>query len=387
MIISPADRIANVQEYYFSRNNRRLDDLRQKGVDVINLGVGSPDMPPAPEVVKALADSAALPNVHGYQSYVGIPELREGYAQWYSRAYGVTLNAKNEILPLIGSKEGIFHITMAFVNPGDGVLVPDPGYPTYSSVASLVGAKVMKYKLYEHLGWQPDFDELEGLDLSDVKIMWVNYPNMPTGAPASLELFTKIVDFGRRHNILICNDNPYSFILHEKPLSMLAVPDAKDVVIELNSMSKAHNMAGWRFGLAASNKEIIEMVLRVKSNMDSGVFKPMQVAAVEALKLGDEWFRSLNSKYRERQKSAFAILDELGCVYDKKQGGLFVWARVPDCYASGEELSDKVLYSTGVFITPGFIFGHQGDHFIRISLCARVEVFNEAFRRIKEVKQ
>lgn len=386
MIIEPAQRVANVQEYYFSRNNRRLDDLRSKGVDVINLGIGSPDMPPPANVINTLAETAAQPNAHGYQSYVGIPALREGYAEWYNRCYGVQLDPKNEILPLIGSKEGIFHISMAFLNPGDGVLVPDPGYPTYSSVSNLVGAKVIKYKLYEHLNWQPDFDELEKLDLSGVKIMWINYPNMPTGAPATMELYQKIVDFGRKHNILICNDNPYSFILHKEPISLLSIPGAKDVAIELNSMSKAHNMAGWRFGMAASNAEIINVVLRVKSNMDSGVFKPMQLAAVEALKLDKEWFSSLNAKYRERQQSAFAIMEALGCTFDKNQGGLFVWARVPDKYKNGEELSDKVLYGTGVFITPGFIFGSQGDRFIRISLCAKVEVFNEALARIQKLE-
>lgn len=386
MIIEPAQRVANVQEYYFSRNNRRLDDLRSKGVDVINLGIGSPDMPPPANVINTLAEAAAQPNAHGYQSYVGIPALREGYAEWYNRSYGVKLDAKTEILPLIGSKEGIFHISMAFLNPGDGVLVPDPGYPTYSSVSNLVGAKVVKYKLYEHLNWQPDFDELEKMDLKGVKLMWINYPNMPTGAPATMELYQKIVDFGRKHNILICNDNPYSFILHKEPISLLSIPGAKDVAIELNSMSKAHNMAGWRFGMAASNAEIINVVLRVKSNMDSGVFKPMQLAAVEALKLDKEWFTSLNAKYRERQQSAFAIMEALGCSFDKNQGGLFVWARVPDKYKNGEELSDKVLYGTGVFITPGFIFGSQGERFIRISLCAKVEVFNEALARIKKLE-
>ncbi|MCQ2200769.1 MAG: aminotransferase class I/II-fold pyridoxal phosphate-dependent enzyme [Bacteroidales bacterium] len=386
MIIEPAQRVANVQEYYFSRNNRRLDDLRSKGVDVINLGIGSPDMPPPANVINTLAEAAAQPNAHGYQSYVGIPALREGYAEWYNRSYGVKLDAKTEILPLIGSKEGIFHISMAFLNPGDGVLVPDPGYPTYSSVSNLVGAKVIKYKLYEHLNWQPDFDELEKMDLKGVKLMWINYPNMPTGAPATMELYQKIVDFGRKHNILICNDNPYSFILHKEPISLLSIPGAKDVAIELNSMSKAHNMAGWRFGMAASNAEIINVVLRVKSNMDSGVFKPMQLAAVEALKLDKEWFTSLNAKYRERQQSAFAIMEALGCSFDKNQGGLFVWARVPDKYKNGEELSDKVLYGTGVFITPGFIFGSQGERFIRISLCAKVEVFNEALARIKKLE-
>lgn len=386
MIIPAANRVSNVQEYYFSRNNRRLDAMRRDGVDVINLGIGSPDMPPATEVVETLATEARKPNTHGYQSYIGIPELRGGYAEWYHKWYGVELNADKEVLPLIGSKEGIMHIMMAFINEGDGVLVPDPGYPTYASVAKLVGARTINYKLYENLGWQPDFDELEKMDLSGVKMMWTNFPNMPTGAPATTELLQKIVDFGRKHNILICNDNPYSFILHQKPTSILSIEGAKDVCIELNSMSKAHNMAGWRFGMAAASAEIIETILRVKSNMDSGVFRPMQTAAAAALKLGKEWFDQVNQTYRERQQYAFAIMEELGCTFDRNQGGLFVWARVPEQYKGGEELSDKVLYATGVFITPGFIFGSQGERFIRISLCAKKEVFATALERIKSMK-
>ncbi len=384
MIISPANRISNVQEYYFSRNNRRLAALRSQGVDVINLGIGSPDMPPAESVVERLATEARKPNAHGYQSYVGIPELRQGYADWYKKWYNVELSASNEILPLIGSKEGIMHIMMAFINEGDGVLVPDPGYPTYASVAKLVGARTVTYKLYEELGWQPNFDELEKMDLSGVKVMWTNFPNMPTGAPATMELLQKIVDFGRKHNILICNDNPYSFVLHKQLTSILAVEGAKDVCIELNSMSKAHNMAGWRFGMLASNAEIVECVLRVKSNMDSGVFGPMQRAAVEALTLGQDWFDAINKVYRERQQYAFAIMTELGCRFDKNQGGLFVWARIPDVYKSAEELSDIVLERTGVFLTPGFIFGSQGERFLRISLCADKSVFAEALERIKK---
>lgn len=386
MIITPAKRVSTVQEYYFSRNNRRLDAMRKSGVDVINLGIGSPDMPPADEVIETLATEARKPNVHGYQSYVGIPELREGYANWYKEWYGVELNPANEILPLIGSKEGIMHIMMAFINEGDGVLVPDPGYPTYSSVANLVGARTIKYKLYEELGWEPNFDELEKMDLSGVKMMWINYPNMPTGAPASVELYQKIVDFGRKHSILICNDNPYSFILNEHPISLLAIPGAKDVAIELNSMSKAHNMAGWRFGMAASNAEIIATVLKVKSNMDSGVFRPMQVAAAKALTLKKDWFDSINKEYRERQKYAFEIMETLGCKVNKSQGGLFVWARVDDKWPSAEAQSDEILNQTGVFITPGFIFGEQGERFLRISLCAKVPVFQEALNRIKNMK-
>ena len=386
MIISPANRVSVVQEYYFSRNNRRLDAMRKSGVEVINLGIGSPDLPPAPEVIETLAREAQNPNAHGYMPYVGVPALREGYAEWYKRWYGVEFNLADEVLPLIGSKEGIMHIMMAFINEGDGVLVPDPGYPTYSSVAQLVGARTIKYKLYEELDWQPNFDELEQMDLSGVKMMWINYPNMPTGASATIELYKRIVDFGRRHNILIVNDNPYSFILHEKPISLMAVEGAKDVAIELNSMSKAHNMAGWRFGVAVSNAEVISTILRVKSNMDSGVFKPMQLAAVEALKLGQEWFDEVNAEYRRRQVVAFEIMDVLGCKYNKKQGGLFVWARIPDEWDSAEALSDKVLNETGVFITPGFIFGSQGERFLRISLCAKVEIFEKALSKIKAMK-
>lgn len=386
MIISPANRVSVVQEYYFSRNNRRLDAMRKSGVEVINLGIGSPDLPPAPEVIETLAREAQNPNAHGYMPYVGVPALREGYAEWYKRWYGVEFNPADEVLPLIGSKEGIMHIMMAFINEGDGVLVPDPGYPTYSSVAQLVGARTIKYKLYEELDWQPNFDELEQMDLSGVKMMWINYPNMPTGASATIELYKRIVDFGRRHNILIVNDNPYSFILHEKPISLMAVEGAKDVAIELNSMSKAHNMAGWRFGVAVSNAEVISTILRVKSNMDSGVFKPMQLAAVEALKLGQEWFDEVNAEYRRRQVVAFEIMDALGCKYNKKQGGLFVWARIPDEWDSAEALSDKVLNETGVFITPGFIFGSQGERFLRISLCAKVEIFEKALSKIKAMK-
>jgi len=386
MIISPANRVSVVQEYYFSRNNRRLDAMRKSGVEVINLGIGSPDLPPAPEVIETLAREAQNPNAHGYMPYVGVPALREGYAEWYKRWYGVEFNPADEVLPLIGSKEGIMHIMMAFINEGDGVLVPDPGYPTYSSVAQLVGARTIKYKLYEELDWQPNFDELEQMDLSGIKMMWINYPNMPTGASATIELYKRIVDFGRRHNILIVNDNPYSFILHEKPISLMAVEGAKDVAIELNSMSKAHNMAGWRFGVAVSNAEVISTILRVKSNMDSGVFKPMQLAAVEALKLGQEWFDEVNAEYRRRQVVAFEIMDALGCKYNKKQGGLFVWARIPDEWDSAEALSDKVLNETGVFITPGFIFGSQGERFLRISLCAKVEIFEKALSKIKAMK-
>ncbi len=384
--VQPADRLSLVQEYYFSRKLKEVARLNAEGHDIISLAIGSPDMPPSPQTISRLCEVAQRPDSHGYQPTMGTPELRGAMAAFYKRWYGVTLDPASEVLPLIGSKEGILHVTLAFVNPGDGVLVPNPGYPTYSSVAKLVGAKTITYNLYEELGWQPNFDELEKLDLSGVKMMWVNYPNMPTGAPASMELYKKIIDFGRRHNILICNDNPYSFILHEKPISILSIEGAKDVAIELNSMSKAHNMAGWRFGMAASNSEIISCILRVKSNMDSGVFRPMQSAAAKALALGKEWFDEVNRTYRERQTYAFDIMDMLGCKADRKQGGLFVWGRIPDNWKSAEALSDEILHKTGIFITPGFIFGSQGERFLRISLCSKVDTLKEAIRRLKEMK-
>lgn len=387
MIIPAAERISNVEEYYFSRNNRRLEKLRNEGTEIINLGIGSPDLAPDSQVIETLASEARKPNVHGYQPYVGIAELRSAYTEWYKRWYNVDVCPNGEVLPLIGSKEGIMHITMAFVNPGDKVLVPNPSYPTYAAVAKMVGGEVISYKLHEELGWQPDFDELEKMDLSGVKLMWVNFPNMPTGAPATQELMAKIVDFGIRHNILICNDNPYSFILHRERISIMSEPRAKECCIELNSMSKAHNMAGWRFGVAIADKEVISTILKVKSNMDSGVFRPMQSAAVAALQLGKEWFAQLNEIYTERQHYAFRILERLGCTFNRKQGGLFVWAQVPKQYASGEELSDKILYATGVFITPGFIFGTQGNRFVRISLCAPKEVFAKALKKIEEIEQ
>ncbi len=387
MLIEESKRVMGVSEYYFSRNGKRLDGLRKMGVEVINLGVGSPDMSPSASVIDVLCAEAKKKEVHGYQPYVGIPALRQGYADWYKKWYGVSLNPENEILPLIGSKEGVMHIMLAFINAGDGVLVPDPGYPTYGAVAQLVGARVAKYRLWESLGWQPNFDKLEWGeygDLDDIKLMWVNYPNMPTGAGATMELFERLVEFGLRHKIMIVNDNPYGFILHGKPMSILEVPGAMECCIELNSMSKAHNMAGWRFGVAISNGEVIDAVLKVKSNMDSGVFGPMQSAAVEALTLDKDWFDQLNIVYRERQQYAFEIMESLGCTFDKNQGGLFVWARIPDRYRDAEELSDAVLEKTGIFITPGFIFGEQGVRYLRLSLCAKVEVLQEALRRINE---
>ena len=375
MIIRPAKRTESVQEYYFSRKLKEIAEMnaarKENGEEpVINLGIGSPDgMPPVP-AVEALCNSAVQPGNHAYQSYVGLPELRQAFADWYLRWYGVGLDPKTEIQPLVGSKEAILLISLAFLDKGDKVLVPDPGYPTYSSASKLVEAEIVTYDLREDNGWQPDFDGLEAMDLSGVKIMWTNYPNMPTGAPASEELYRKLVDFGRRHGILICNDNPYSFILNDRPLSILAQPGAKDCCLELNSLSKAHNMAGWRIGMVAADSQVIAEILKVKSQMDSGMFKPLQLAAVQALAQGPEWFKQLNDEYRSRRVLAGEIFDMLGVEYDKESSGMFLWGKVP-AGISGAQVSDRILYEAGVFITPGFIFGKNGERYVRISLCAK----------------
>ena len=399
MIIQPAKRTESVQEYYFSRKLKEIAqmnaDRSQKGMaPVINLGIGSPDgMPPA-EAIGALCESARQPGNHAYQSYGALPELRQAFADWYSRWYGVELDPAKEIQPLVGSKEGILLISLAFLNAGDKVLVPDPGYPTYSSASKLVEAEIVTYDLKEDNGWQPDFEALEQMDLSGVKIMWTNYPNMPTGAPATEELYVKLVDFGRRHGILICNDNPYSFILNDNPLSILAQPGAKECCLELNSLSKAHNMAGWRVGMVAADSEVIAQILKVKSQMDSGMFKPLQLAAVEALRQGPEWFAQLNVEYKRRRVLAGEIFDMLGAEYDHNSAGMFLWGKVAGCHferaervekSIGEKISDKLLYEAGVFITPGFIFGKNGESYIRISLCAKPEVLQEAANRIKSI--
>ena len=387
MIIQPAKRTESVQEYYFSRKLKEIAqmnaDRAQKGdAPVINLGIGSPDgMPPA-EAIQALCESAQQPGNHAYQSYVGLPELRQAFADWYSRWYGVELDPAKEIQPLVGSKEGILLISLAFLNAGDKVLVPDPGYPTYSSASKLVEAEIVTYDLKEDNGWRPDFEALEQMDLTGVKIMWTNYPNMPTGGPATEELYAKLVDFGRRHGILICNDNPYSFILNDNPLSILAQTGAKDCCLELNSLSKAHNMAGWRVGMVAADSEVIAQILKVKSQMDSGMYKPLQLAAVEALRQGPEWFEQLNAEYARRRVLAGEIFDMLGAEYDHNSSGMFLWGKVNQ---SGEAVSDKVLYEAGVFITPGFIFGKNGEQYIRISLCAKPEVLQQAADRIKGI--
>ena len=383
--IVPARRVGSVQEYYFSRKLKEVAEMNAAGKNVINLGVGSPDLPPSDDTIEALCQHARRADEHGYQPYVGIPELRQGFAGWYKRWYGVELDPRTEIQPLIGSKEGILHISLAFLNPGDGVLVPNPGYPTYSSVSKLVEANLIPYDLKEELGWQPDFEELEKMDLTNVKLMWTNYPNMPTGANASRELYERLVAFGRKHGIVVCNDNPYSFILNDHPLSILSVPGAKEVCIELNSMSKAHNMPGWRMAMLASNARFVQWVLKVKSNIDSGQFKPMQYAAVEALSAPKEWYDRMNEVYRSRRDLAGQIMRALGCEYDARQVGMFLWGRIPDSAKSSEVVADKVLYEANVFLTPGFIFGSRGDRYIRISLCCKNETLAEALRRIQEI--
>ncbi len=382
-MIEPAQRIGTVQEYYFSVKLKQIEKMREEGKNVINLGIGNPDQPPAPEVLETLRQSAANPANHGYQSYVGIPQLRKGFANWYSRSYGVELNPDNEILPMMGSKEGIMHISMAFLNAGDEVLLPNPGYPTYSAVTNLVGATPRFYDLTYENGWQPNLEALEKTDLSRVKLMWVNYPNMPTGAAAQPEVMKALIAFGKKHQIVICNDNPYSFVLNPNPSSILSVDGAKDIAIELNSLSKSHNMAGWRVGLAVSNAQFIGYILRVKSNMDSGMFKPLQEAAARALELDGDWYKSVNDVYAQRRELVWEIMDTLNCSYDKNQVGMFIWAKVPESAKSGEALSDLILDKSHVFITPGFIFGSNGEQFIRISLCTPADVLRQAIDRIK----
>ncbi len=383
--ITPANRVGSVQEYYFSKKLKEVAEMNAAGKNVINLGVGSPDLPPSEQTIETLCEHARKANEHGYQPYVGIPELRKGFADWYKTWYNVDLDPKTEIQPLIGSKEGILHISLAFLNPGDGVLVPNPGYPTYSSVSKLVEARLIPYELKEELGWQPDFEELEKMDLSNVKLMWTNYPNMPTGANASVELYEKLVAFGRKHGIIICNDNPYSFILNEHPLSILSIPGAKEICIEMNSMSKAHNMPGWRMAMLASNAQFVQWILKVKSNIDSGQFKPMQYAAVEALSAKKEWYDNMNRVYRSRRDLAGQIMRTLGCEYDENQVGMFLWERIPDSAESGEAIANKVLYEANVFLTPGFIFGSRGERYIRISLCCKNETLEEALKRIENL--
>lgn len=380
--IQPANRLNVVQEYYFSKKLREIAEMNAAGNHVINLGIGNPDLPPSDETLKKLCSEAQKPDVHGYQSYAGIPELRNAFAQWYKKYYNLDLNPANEIQTLIGSKEGILHITLAFVNPGESVLVPNPAYPTYTSASRLCEVNPISYDLDENKNWEPDFEALEKMNLETVKLMWVNYPNMPTGAKASRSLFEKLVAFGKKHNIVICNDNPYSFILNDEKLSILSIEGAKDICIELNSMSKSHNMAGWRIAMLASNPQFVEWILRVKSNVDSGMFRPMMIAAAKALENPEEWHDKMNEIYAQRRKIAFAIMDKLNCIYDKEQVGMFVWAKIPESYESSEKLSNEILYNNHVFITPGFIFGSRGERYIRISLCTNELELKKALRNI-----
>lgn len=380
-----ATRLESVQEYYFSRKLKEIAHMNAEGKNVISLGVGSPDMPPSEATIKTLCEHAHHADAHGYQPYVGIPELRQAFADFYKTWYHVTLNPTNEIQPLIGSKEGILHITLAFVNPGEQVLVPNPGYPTYTSLSTLLGAEVIPYNLTEENGWLPDFNALEQLDLSKVKLMWTNYPHMPTGTNATLELYQKLVEFGKKHHIIIVNDNPYSFILNKKPLSILQIEGAKECCIELNSMSKSHNMPGWRIGMVASNATFIEWILKVKSNIDSGMFRPMQLAAATALHNDESWHENMNfNLYQKRRHLAEQILETLQCTYNKSQVGLFVWGRIPDHYQQVEDLTEAVLHKARVFITPGFIFGSNGARYIRISLCCDEQKLAKALDRIKQ---
>ncbi|MEL7600899.1 MAG: aminotransferase class I/II-fold pyridoxal phosphate-dependent enzyme [Proteiniphilum sp.] len=382
MHIEPAEHIKSIQEYYFSVKLAEVARMNAEGKDVISLAVGAPDRMPSQETIDTLCETARRPDVHAYQPYTGIPELRRAYADWYKNIYGVSL-AQDEVLPLIGSKEGILHISMTFLNFGDAVLVPNPGYPTYTSVSELLRARVIQYDLKEDEGWQPDFEALEKLDLTGVKLMWVNYPNMPTGANATPSLFEKLVAFGRKHGIIICHDNPYSFILNDTPMSILSVPGAKDICIELNSLSKSHNMSGWRMGMLASNPQFVKWVLKAKSNIDSGQFKPMQLATVVALSNSAAWHADMNRIYAERRMWAEKIMELLHASYDKSQVGLFVWGKLPGELPGSETLVDELLQGAWVFITPGSIFGSNGARFIRISLGSSVEKMQEAHKRIE----
>lgn len=385
MIIEPAKRTNSISEYYFSKKLQEIDEMNRQGAKVISLGVGAPDRMPPEEAIATLVRESQNPNNHAYQSYKGIKEMRDGFAAWYKKYYHVELNPDKEIQPLAGSKEGILLLSLAFLNKGDKVLVPNPGYPTYSSASLLAEAEILSYDLKEDNNWMPDFEKLEQTDLTGVKMMWTNYPNMPTGARANMTLYRRLVEFGLKHGIMICNDNPYSFILNDERLSILSVDRAKECCVELNSLSKAHNMSGWRIGMIAGEPEVIANVLKVKSNMDSGMFKPLQMAAAKALAEGDDWYEQLNDEYRKRQVLAGEIFDMLGVKYDKNSGGMFLWGKVDNRWANGEKLADYILQEARVFITPGFIFGSNGDQYVRISLCAKQDVLREAQQRILRV--
>ena len=380
-MIKAAKRLDTVQEYYFSKKLREVSSLVAAGKPIINMGIGSPDLQPPTRVVEAIKNSLSDASAHKYQSYQGLPELRNAITTFYKNKYSVNTNPENEVLPLMGSKEGIMHISMAFLNEGDKVLIPNPGYPTYTSVTKLVGAEPLFYNLSAAHNWQPNYKELENQDLSDVKIMWVNYPHMPTGTNATLETFEKLVAFGKKHQILIINDNPYSFILNDNPASILEVEGAKDTALELNSLSKTFNMAGWRVGMVLGNAVFINEILKVKSNMDSGMFYGIQKGAIEALQLSDAWFTAQNKIYEERRALIWKLADKLNCTYNKSFTGLFVWAKIPEGKKS-EEVTDAILYDKDIFITPGTIFGSQGEGYIRFSLCVTTAIIKEAIARI-----
>lgn len=383
-MIQPAERLNNVQEYYFSRKLKEVARMNAEGKDIISLAIGSPDMPPSPETIEKLCEVAHDPDAHGYQPTSGTPELREAMAGYYKRWYGVDIDPKTEIQPLIGSKEGILHITLAFCNPGDKVLVPNPGYPTYTSLSKILGQEIVNYNLREDKGWQPDWEQLEKMDLNGVRLMWTNYPNMPTGGNAMMETYIKLVRFAKKHDIVVVNDNPYSFIINEHPISLLQVPGAKDCCIELNSMSKSHNMPGWRVGLCATNATFISWILKIKSNIDSGTFRGLQLAAAQAYHNSDEWHHTANFQtYKRRRDIAEEIMKTMGCTFDTSQVGMFLWGRIPDSYKDCEELTERILHEARVFITPGFIFGSNGNRYVRISLCAKDEKMREALGRIR----
>lgn len=386
-MVQPAERVHSVQEYYFSRKLKEVAQLNAEGKDIISLAIGSPDMPPSEQTIERLCQVARDPKAHGYQPTAGLPELRQAMAGFYRRVYDVDVDWATEVQPIIGSKEGIMYVTLAFCNPGDEVLIPDPGYPTYTAVNNIFGTKIVNYDLREDHGWQPDFEALEKMDLSRVKVMWCNYPNMPTGGVATRETFEKLVDFARRHNIVVVNDNPYSLILNSHPMSIMQVPGAMSCCIEFNSMSKSHNMPGWRVALMLGNKDYISWMFKIQSNIENGSFRGIQLAAAEAFNTNsEEWHRVNNiENYRRRRILAEQIMDTLGCQYDPRQVGMFLWGKIPDCYDNVEDLTEKVLHEARVFITPGFIFGKNGKRYIRISLCAKDEKIAEALQRIKNL--
>ncbi|MFN2439238.1 MAG: pyridoxal phosphate-dependent aminotransferase [Chitinophagaceae bacterium] len=386
MLTKTATRLESVNEYYFSQKLREIDALNKEGKNIINLGIGSPDLPPHPDVIKVLHEESSKPTTHAYQGYKGSPVLRKAISDWYQKWYNVTLGADTEILPLIGSKEGLMHICMTYLNEGDVALIPNPGYPTYKTAVTLAGGKAIDYILKEENDWLPDFDRLEKICLSNknCKLLFVNYPNMPTGRLPSLTLFTDLVNFAKKHHLLIIHDNPYSFILNDKPRSILSVEGSKEVAVELNSLSKSHNMAGWRVGMLCGAKQRIDDVLRFKSNMDSGMFLPVQLAAAKALTLNEDWHKKINSVYAQRRLKVFELLQYLHCNFSKTQAGMFVWAKIAENYKNGYEVSDEILHKSGVFITPGGIFGDAGNNYVRVSLCTKEEIISQAIERIKK---